>query len=48
MAVGTEDKVSQLDCLRVDTGDLELDEMLSGYMKVTVGHKQGMMMEVRC
>jgi predicted polyphosphate/ATP-dependent NAD kinase len=48
MVVGTKDKVSQLDCLRVDTGDLDLDEMLSGYIEVTVGRKEGMMMEVRC
>jgi predicted polyphosphate/ATP-dependent NAD kinase len=48
MVVGTKDKVSQLDCLRVDTGDLDLDEMLSGYIEVTVGHREGMMMEVRC
>lgn len=48
MVVATKDKVSQLDCLRVDTGDLELDEMLSGYIEVTVGHKEGMMMEARC
>ncbi|MEA3345674.1 MAG: ATP-NAD kinase family protein [Chloroflexota bacterium] len=48
IVVGTRGKVSNLDCLRVDTGDLELDEILSGYLKVTVGYKEGMMMEVRC
>jgi len=48
MVVGTRDKVSELDCLRVDSGDLELDEILSGYVKVTVGYKEGMMVEVRC
>jgi predicted polyphosphate/ATP-dependent NAD kinase len=46
--VGTSDKVSQLDCLRVDTGDSELDEMLSGYSEVTVGYRDCMMVEVRC
>jgi predicted polyphosphate/ATP-dependent NAD kinase len=46
--VGTRDKVSQLDCLRVDTGDFELDEMLSGYTKVTVGYRERMVVEVRC
>jgi predicted polyphosphate/ATP-dependent NAD kinase len=48
MVVATRDKVSQLECLRVDTGDLELDEMLSGYTEVTVGYKEHMVVEVRC
>jgi hypothetical protein len=42
IVVGTRDKVTQLDCLRVDTGDLELDEMLSGYTEVTVGYRERM------
>jgi predicted polyphosphate/ATP-dependent NAD kinase len=48
MVVATRDKVSQLDCLRVDTGDVALDEMLRGHTIVTVGYRQGMLMEVRC
>jgi predicted polyphosphate/ATP-dependent NAD kinase len=32
----------------VDTGDRAVDEMLSGYLTVTVGYKEGMMAEVRC
>ena len=48
MIVGTRDKVTQLDCLRVDTGDRTLDETLAGYMKVTVGYREGMMVKVRC
>lgn len=48
VVVGTRDKVSGLECLRVDTGDRELDEMLSGYVKVTVGYGESMLMEVRC
>lgn len=48
MVVGSKDKVSQLDCLRVDTGDWDVDQMLSGHIEVTVGRKEGMMMEVRC
>ncbi len=46
--VSTRHKLNDLDCLRVDTGDLELDEMLSGYIKVTVGYKEWMMVEVAC
>ena len=48
MIVGTRHKVSKLDCLRVDTGNRAVDEMLSGYLKVTVGYREGMMVEVRC
>ena len=48
MVVGTKDKVTQLECLRVDTGDFEVDELLSGYIEVTVGYREGMMVEVRC
>jgi predicted polyphosphate/ATP-dependent NAD kinase len=48
VVVGTRDKVSQLECLRVDTGDLALDEMFRGYIRVTVGYGEAMLMEVRC
>ncbi len=48
VVVGTRDKVGRLDCLRVDTGDFELDELLCGYMEVVVGYKEGMMVKVRC
>jgi len=48
IVVATRDKVSNLDCLRVDTGDLELDEQLCGHVKVTTGYKERMMVKVRC
>ena len=48
MVVGTSDKVNRLECLRVDTGDFGVDKLLSGYMQVTVGYKEEMMVEVRC
>jgi predicted polyphosphate/ATP-dependent NAD kinase len=47
IVVGTKDKLSRLDCLRVDTGDLELDKLLHGSLEVTVGNKEEMLMEVR-
>jgi predicted polyphosphate/ATP-dependent NAD kinase len=47
VVVGTRDKVSRLDCLRVDTGDFELDDTLCGYMEVTVGYREGMMVKVK-
>jgi predicted polyphosphate/ATP-dependent NAD kinase len=48
IVVGTRDKVSQLDCLRVDTGDFKVDEMLCGYLKVITGYREGVMVKVRC
>jgi len=48
IAVGTKDKLNKLDCLRVDTGDFELDKQLSGYMDVTVGYKYSKVMPVKC
>jgi predicted polyphosphate/ATP-dependent NAD kinase len=48
MVVATRDKVSQLECLRVDTGDAAIDDMFRGYIEVTVGYREKMLMEVRC
>ncbi len=45
--VGTKDKISRLDCLRVDTGDLETDKLLCGPAKVIVGEKEEVLMEVK-
>jgi predicted polyphosphate/ATP-dependent NAD kinase len=46
--IATRQKLKTLDCLRVDTGDLEVDEMLCGWLTVTVGYRESRMMEVRC
>ena len=48
MVVGTKDKVNRLDCLRVDTGNFEVDRFLCGYLEVTVAYKEGMMVKVKC
>jgi predicted polyphosphate/ATP-dependent NAD kinase len=48
LVVGTRDKLDPLDCLRVDTGDCELDEKLSGYHKVWVGEREAIVMKVGC
>jgi len=47
VVVGTRHKLTHLASLRVDTGDADLDEMLAGYIKVTVGHGEWMMADVR-
>jgi predicted polyphosphate/ATP-dependent NAD kinase len=47
IVVGTRRKLRDLACLRVDTGDLALDETLSGYLEVKVGYRQGRMVKVK-
>ena len=47
MVAGTRDKVNRLECLKADTGDFEVDKLLSGYLQVTVGYKEEMMVDVR-
>lgn len=44
--VATRHKLQSLDCLRVDTGDLELDEALRGWQTVTVGYRESRMIKV--
>jgi len=46
LVVATPDKISNLECLRVDTGDLETDQMLSGYISVIVGYRETRVMKV--
>ena len=46
--VGTRDKINTLDCLRVDTGDFAVDKILSGHIRVTVGYKEELLMDVKC
>ena len=48
IVAGTKDKLGKLECLRVDTGDFELDKLLSGYIEVTIGYKEVMMVKVIC
>lgn len=48
IVIGTKDKVNSLGCLRVDTGNFEVDELFLGYIKVIIGHKEEMLMEVKC
>jgi predicted polyphosphate/ATP-dependent NAD kinase len=48
MIVATRDKLRKLKCLRVDTGDYELDQELSGYIDVIVGYKYSKVFRVEC
>jgi len=47
IVIGTSDKIRKLECLRVDTGDFEVDESLGGYINVIVGYKEELVMEVK-
>jgi len=38
--IGTEEKIKNLKCLRVDTGDDETDNLLKGFTKVVIGYKE--------
>lgn len=46
--VSTRKKLKGTGCLRVDTGDFALDQMLCGYIQVTVGYRQSRMIKARC
>jgi predicted polyphosphate/ATP-dependent NAD kinase len=47
IVVATEDKISRLECLRVDTGDTKVDENLKGSVKVITGYKTETIIEVK-
>ena len=47
IVVATEDKISRLECLRVDTEDVEADNNLRGPVKVITGYKTETIIEIR-
>jgi len=46
--VATADKMKGLMCLRVDTGDVEVDNMLKGYIKIVIGYKEELITQIEC
>ena len=46
--VATEEKMKGLMCLRVDTGNEEVDEMLRGYTKVIIEYNEELVIEIEC
>ena len=46
--VATAEKMKGLICLRVDTGDEEVDEMLKGYTKVIIEYNEELVIEIEC
>jgi len=47
MVVSTEEKLKDLDCLRVDTGDKDVDKMLKGFIKVIIGYNKRELIEIK-
>ena len=47
IVVATEDKISRLECLRVDTGNVETDNNLKEHIKVITGYKTETIIEVK-
>ncbi|MBY9009251.1 MAG: ATP-NAD kinase family protein [Candidatus Lokiarchaeota archaeon] len=46
--ISTEDKIKSLKCLRVDTGEEEVDMLLKGLTKVIIGYKEELICEIEC
>jgi len=46
--VSTIDKVGSLECLRIDSGDYEVDESIKGSIDVIIDYKEEIIMEVVC
>jgi predicted polyphosphate/ATP-dependent NAD kinase len=44
--IATANKMKELDCLRVDTGSIETDELLQGYGKVITGYKEELVVKI--
>jgi predicted polyphosphate/ATP-dependent NAD kinase len=44
--VATEDKMKELMCLRIDTGDIEVDNTFIGHKKVIVGYNEFLLIEI--
>ncbi|UCC21292.1 MAG: ATP-NAD kinase family protein [Promethearchaeota archaeon] len=44
--IATQQKMKDLDCLRVDTGDIEIDNMFKGFAKVITGYKEELIVKI--
>lgn len=47
IVVATRDKLEKLNCLRVDTGEAEVDEMLRGYIKVKTDYREWRVIRIK-
>ncbi len=46
IVISTKEKIRTLECLRVDTGDSEIDNILKGLVKLVTGYKEEMIKKV--
>ncbi len=46
--IATEEKMRELDCLRIDTGNIEVDNTLKGFTKVIIGYKEELVLKIEC
>jgi predicted polyphosphate/ATP-dependent NAD kinase len=44
--ISTVEKIKSLKCLRVDTGDEEMDKLLQGLIKVIIGYKEELVCKI--
>ncbi len=46
LIIATEEKLRALDCLRVDTGDIEVDKIFIGFGRVIIGYKEELIIPI--
>lgn len=46
--IATSDKMRELKCLRVDSGDFEVDNQFKGFTKVVIGYKEEIIIQIEC
>ncbi len=44
--IATEEKLRDLNCLRIDTGDIEVDNSFIGFVKVIIGYKEELVLPI--
>ncbi|MFX1417869.1 MAG: ATP-NAD kinase family protein [Promethearchaeota archaeon] len=44
--IATQQKMKALDCLRVDTGDIEIDNIFKGFTKVITGYREELIVKI--
>ena len=47
LIIASKGKISELECLRVDTGDIETDELLKGLNRVIIGYKEEQIVQIK-
>ncbi|MFX1572295.1 MAG: ATP-NAD kinase family protein [Promethearchaeota archaeon] len=46
--IATAEKMRDLNCLRVDSGDVEVDNLIKGFTKVIIGYKEELIIPIEC